>query len=93
MREIGDHLASAGYIAGSVQASLSAPSTIDGDLVQRTSLTGGPNSPATPAYSNEPGLDTNGGKFNMQKHWVWILAIVLILAALWYYNPGNILGR
>lgn len=66
---------------------------------QSVSLTGKSNSPATQPGANNPGLDNQAegetvspGGINM--HWAFIaLIVVVVLALLWYYNPGNILAR
>jgi len=85
-------MASPGFISPTVQASLapSSPGTV-GELPQSISLTGGPNSPATSADANIPGLISNSGgmKDVMKKHWVWIVVILLVLAGLWYFSGSS----
>ena len=69
---------------------------VNDEHIQGTaSLEGGQNSPPVTAGANEPGLNSSvtEGITTMKKHWLWILAILLAIIGIWYYNPGNILGR
>lgn len=57
-------------------------------LTPSTAITGNPNSPPTPANSNDPGLNTGTGgiKAFMSSKWKWILGILAVLLALWYFG-------
>lgn len=57
-------------------------------LTPETAITGNPNSPPTPANSNDPGLNTGTGgiKAFMSSKWKWILGILAVLLALWYFG-------
>jgi hypothetical protein len=66
-------------------------------LNQSTSLTGGVDSPPTPADSNIPGLDgtiaVSGGITVNRKMLMIILIIAVLVGLVWYFNPGNVLAR
>lgn len=99
-------VAAIGSAVPQTAASLLAMGTVDAGsngveaslgLGQSISLTGGVDSPATPAESNIPGLDgtvTVTGGISVNRKTIMIFLIIAVLIGLiWYFNPGNILAR
>jgi hypothetical protein len=88
---VGDLLAQPGLTNAAVQTALSSkPSATGPSLSQSVSLTGSPNSPATPQGANVPGLNGSGGNEEMKSHhWLWIAIIVLVLLGVFYFYSNS----
>jgi hypothetical protein len=82
---VDDLFAAPGQISSTVERSITPPVAAGGTLPQSISITGGPNSPATPNGANAPGLNTGEMENSMSKNWKWIALIVLVLLAYWYF--------